>query len=151
MRFQYPSQRLQDWLSQLWVMWRGRRVEPGQIAWLFGPFGDVDVIADHYIERLACEESLQVERRAEGVGLLDSMEEMLGEDVTRLDPAIRGFYERTADFGLEVWSEWCCFCRPFAALIQWLYSRRLQQLNLPLRPLDTSRGITSEIVKLRDG
>jgi len=150
MRFQYQSQRLQDWLSQLWVMWRGRRVDQGAIAWLFGPYGDVDVIADHYIERLAREESLEVERRAEGVGLLDSMEDMLGDDVSRVDPKVRAFYERTADFGLEVWSEWCWFFRPFAALVQRLYSRRLQQLNLPLRPLDTSRGITSEIVKLRD-
>ncbi len=38
---------------------------------------------------------------------------------------------------------------PFGGLIHWLYSRRLQQLNLPLRPLDTSRGIASEILKLR--
>ena len=64
MQFEYPSQRFQDWLSQRWVMWRGRRVTPDEIAWLLGPYGDVDVIADRYVERLAQDESLTVERRA---------------------------------------------------------------------------------------
>ena len=150
MEFQYPSQRLQDWLSQRWVMARGRRVDPREIAWLFGPFGDVDVIADHYIERLASEERLAVERDAHGAGLLDSIEDLLGPDAARLDHRIRGFYERTSDHALEVWSQWSPLFRPFAVLINRLYSRRLHQLNLPLKPLDTSRGITSEVVKLRE-
>ena len=150
MQFEYPSQRLQDWLSQRWVMWRGRCVEPEQIAWLQGPYGDVDVIADRYIERLARDESLTIERKARRAGLVESMEEMLGPRAERLDERVRAFYEHTADHDLEVWSEWSPVFRPFAVLIHHLYSRRLQQLNLPLRPLDTARGITSEIVCLRD-
>lgn len=149
MRFQYPSQRLQDWLSQLWVMARGRKIDPAQTAWLIGPFGDVDVIADHYIQRLARDESLTIERFSPG-GLLESAQDLLGSDAPRLDPRIRAFYEHTARHELEVWSQWSPLFRPFAALVQILYSRRLQQLNLPLDPLDTSRGITSEVVKLRD-
>ena len=41
------------------------------------------------------------------------------------------------------------FCACGGAL-RWLYSRRLQQLNVPLRPLETSRGIASQVMKLRD-
>jgi hypothetical protein len=68
----------------------------------------------------------------------------------RLRPEITSFYERTADHDLEVWSEWNpLFCACGGAL-RWLYSRRLQQLNVPLRPLETSRGIASQIMKLRD-
>ena len=37
MQFEYPSQRLQDYLSQRWVQWRGRRVEPGDIELWVGP------------------------------------------------------------------------------------------------------------------
>ena len=40
--------------------------------------------------------------------------------------------------------------RPFGELVAALFSRRLQQLNLPLSSLDTSQGITSEIVRLAD-
>jgi hypothetical protein len=152
MQFEYPSQRLQDYLSQRWVQWRGRRVEPRDIDWLMGPYGEVDAIADHYIQRLADEEDLTIERHATGAGLLDSAD-AFGLDaatLARLRPEIAHFYERTADHDLEVWSEWSPVFRPFGGMLQTLYSRRLQQLNLPLRPLDTSRGISSEIVKLRD-
>ena len=37
-----------------------------------------------------------------------------------------------------------------AADWQVIFSRRLQQLNMPLSSLDTGRGITSDVVKLRD-
>jgi hypothetical protein len=149
MHYAYPSQRLQDWLSQSWVMFRGRQVERRDIAWLDGPFGDVDVIADAYVERLAADEDLVVERNA-SAGLLPSMRDLLGADVARLDPRVAAFYEHTAEHDLEVWSEWCGAFRPFAVLIHHLYSRRLQQLNLPLRPLDTARGRSSEIIRMHE-
>jgi hypothetical protein len=147
MHYAYPSQRLQDWLSQCWVMFRGQPVDLADVAWLAAPFGDVDVIADTYVERLAADEDLVVERNATA-GLLPSMRELLGDDARRLDPRVAAFYEHTAEHDLDVWSEWCGAFRPFAVLIHHLYSRRLQQLNLPLRPLDTARGLSSEIIRL---
>jgi hypothetical protein len=149
--FEYPSQRFQDWLSQRWVMARGRRVEPREIDWLMGPFGNVDVIGDQYIARLASDESLEIERHDRGVGLMNSIDQF-GLDSScraRLAPQIADFYLRTADHDLEVWSEWNALFRPFGGLLQRVYSRRLQQLNLPLRPLDTARGLRSQIIKLR--
>lgn len=150
--FDYPSQRLQDYLSQRWVMMRGRQINPRDTSWLMGPFGEVDRIGDVYVQRLADEENLVVERHTSGAGLMDSFD-ALALDVAsraRLRPEITGFYERTADHDLEVWSEWNpLFCACGGAL-RWLYSRRLQQLNVPLRPLETSRGIASQIMKLRD-
>ncbi len=132
-------------------MWRGRQINPAETSWLIGPFGDVDVIGDHYVEKLATAESLVVDRQARGVGLIESVGDLglAPEDERRLRAEVAAFYTRTADHDLEVWSEWSPLFRPFGGLIHWLYSRRLQQLNLPLRPLDTSRGITSEILKLR--
>ncbi|MBX3379169.1 MAG: hypothetical protein KF805_03680 [Phycisphaeraceae bacterium] len=149
MVFDYPSQPLQDWLSQRWVMLCGRRVEVSEIPWLLGPFGETDQIGDHYFERLALRESLTIERDVQDGGLMSSMRDLLEDDVDRLHPQIRDFYEHTSQHTLEVWSEWSLLFRPFAGIVQRLYSRRLNQLNLPLRPLDTSRGISSEIVRLR--
>ena len=39
------SPRIQVWLSQRWVMLRGRRVDPADVPWLMGPHGDEDLIA----------------------------------------------------------------------------------------------------------
>jgi hypothetical protein len=151
MQFEYPSQRFQDWLSQRWVMWRGRQIDPDEHPWLMGPFGNVDVIGDRYVQRLADEEGLTVERCTSNAGLLDSIDQLdlTGDERARLLPEIASFYTRTADHDLQAWSQWNWFFRPFGGLLQILYSRRLQQLNLPLKPLDTARGIRSEFLKLR--
>ncbi len=149
---EYPSQPLQDWLSQRWVMLCGRQIDPADFPWLMGPFGEVDVIGDAHIDRLARDENLRVERNSEGVGLLDSVNDLAqdGSLEQRLAQPVTDFYEQTADYDLEVWSEWNPVFKPFGSLIQRIYSRRLQQLNLPQRPFDTSRGISSEIAKLYD-
>ena len=42
---------------------------------------------------------------------------------------------------MEVWSQWCPAMRPFGWLISSIFAKRLQQLNLPLRPLDTAYGL----------
>lgn len=148
--FEYPSQKLQDWLSQRWVMFRGRRINPGEYGWLMGPYGDVDVIADRFIDRLAADEDLvRSEPSVAGLwpnlGLLDSH-----EAAERLKPTIADFYTRTSCFQLESWSRWSPLFRHGGSLIAWLYARRLQQLNLPMDPLDTAYGIQSRIIQLRD-
>ena len=66
----------------------------------------------------------------------------------RIDESVAGFYENTADYELDAWAEWYGVFRPFGSLLAHIFSRRLQQLNVPLSALDTSRGITSEIVQL---
>lgn len=133
-------------------MLRGRRIEPDDVPWLMGPFGEADVIGDQYVQRLADEGNLGVERHASGAGLMDSIASLALDDAARarLRMEVVAFYERTADHDLDVWSEWSPVFRPFGGMLQRLYSRRLQQLNVPLRPLDTSRGMASQILKLRD-
>lgn len=150
--FAYPSQRLQDWLSQQWCICTGRRVNPVDNAWLMGPFGNVDVIEDRYVDLLADAENLTVKKNELGFGLLESINDLnLSQNSSaNLRPEVADFYENTLNYELEVWSQWSKFFRPFAGLITRLYSRRLQQLNLPLDPLDTAYGIRSQIYKLID-
>lgn len=152
MQFSYPSQRLQDWLSQCLCIATGRRIEPSQYDWLMGPFGNVDVIEDRYVEDLARVEGLTIEKNRPGMGIVESLD-CLGFDAqerAKLRPEVADFYEHTFNYEFEVWTQWCQFYRPFAGMLARLYSRRLQQLNLPLAPLDTSRGIRSQIYKLVD-
>lgn len=152
MQFSYPSQRFQDWVSQCCCIATGRRVEPSEIPWLMGPFGNVDVIEDRYVSQIAEAESLTLLKNEPGSGIVDSMEvfELAPEARSRLRPEVVDFYEHTTDYEFEVWTQWCQFYRPFAGLLAMLYSKRLQQLNLPLAPLDTARGIRSQVYKLVD-
>ena len=152
MAFAYPSQRLQDWLSQQWCICTGRRLTSSEATWLTGPYGNVDIIEDQYVGLLAAAENLVIKKNEPGSGLLPSISvlNLSQGDAARLRPEIADFYEHTLNYQLEVWSQWCQFFRPFAGLIARLYSRRLQQLNLPLDPLDTAFGIRSQIYKIVD-
>jgi hypothetical protein len=159
--FAYPSQRLQDWLSQQWVIALGRRIEPAAVPWLAAPYGMVDTIGDSYLERLAASEGLTIERAAkrrrgdepgDGAGLFTI--DQLGLDAAsraRLHPEIAAFYERTTEFELEMWVLWSPWFWAGGSLLRRLYSRRLQQLNLPMNARETSRGLRSEIIRLRAG
>ncbi len=152
MTFAYPSQKLQDWLSQGWCIATGQRFDSNEMGWLKGPFGNVDVIEDKYIALLAEREGLEVHANLPGAGIVESMLELISEPeiFAQIKPEIVDFYENTANYEFEVWTQWCQLYRPFAGMLASLYSRRLQQLNLPQRPLDTSRGIKSTIFKLID-
>jgi hypothetical protein len=60
------------------------------------------------------------------------------------------FYEHTAAYRFEVWSEWYApFSRAAKALIA-LVSREMDQLNIPLHPLETSRGMSNDVIHLCD-
>ena len=52
---------------------------------------------------------------------------------------------------MEVWSQWCPVAWPDSGwLISSFFAKRLQQLNLLLRPLDTAYGIDSQVKTVRD-
>ena len=56
------------------------------------------------------------------------------------------FYQRTCEYDLDAWSQWCGAFQPFGWALAYLFSRRLQQLNVPLSNLDTSLGMTSDVM-----
>jgi hypothetical protein len=140
---------LSDWLTQQWVKVTGRRVPAPLPEWLHGPVGKTSGVGRHFFNDLAAEEGLEVRRNGPTRGLL-ALERLRGPnfDPDRVSPTVRAFYERTSDFEMESWSEWCGFFKPFGRLLAIVFSRRLQQLNVPLDPLDTSGGTTTEVVQL---
>lgn len=140
-----------DKTTQLWVKWAGKRISPEKFDWLLGPIGDADKIADQFVERLANEEELQVEKPTRDAGLLDRFEdlELSDQDMSRLNPEIIDFYTKTTNYKIEFWSSWRGIFRWFGWLLAILFSRRLKQLNLPLDPMDASRGLESQILKLK--
>lgn len=139
-----------DWATQKWVWATGRWVDLTTHPWLSGPVGSTRGVGHDYFDRWAAAENLSVARYRSGKGLLLSFAALAGPefDASTVNPAIAEFYERTADFEIDVWSEWGGLFRPFGFLVSAVFSRRLEQLNLPLSSLDTSWGMTSEVVQV---
>ncbi len=141
-----------DKTTQLWVKWTGKQISPEKYAWLLGPIGDTDMISDQFVEHLAREEGLKVERPTRDAGLLDQFQDLeLSEgDMTRLSPEIIDFYTNTTNYKIEFWSSWKGVFRWFGWILAMLFSRRLKQLNLPLDPMEASKGLESQILKLKN-
>jgi len=141
---------LQDWITQLWVKTTGRKIDIAEHQWLLGPIGKTDKIKDSFIGDLCLKEQLTIQKNGKDFGLMNSVEAwgLPNEQNKKLNQQVVDFYEHTINYNFEVWSSWCSFFYPFGRLLNVIFSKRLQQLNLPLKPLDSSRGIQSNIVKL---
>lgn len=144
-----------DWITQRWVRLTGRRVHMGrEEAWLAGPVGAPQGIGRDFFAALAATERLALRRGAAGDdrGLVPRFADLAAPDFdpARVHPGVADFYARTSAYDLDAWAEWCGVFRPFGRLLALLFSRRLQQLNVPLSGLDTARGITSEVLQLVD-
>ena len=85
-------------------------------------------------------------------GLLPSMSVLDGAGFRAddLDPVVRHFYEHTASWRMEVWTQWSAPFQPGGELISRFFGRRVQQLALPTRPLDVAHGMDSQVVHLLD-
>jgi hypothetical protein len=141
-----------DWMTQRWVQFTGRRVDLARDTWLAGPVGATCGIGRDWLETSARCDKLGVRRGATPVGILPCFENLRTPsfDPDKVDSRVRAFYESTSAYRLDVWSEWSAIFRLGGCLLARLFSRRLQQLNVPLSPLDTSRGVTSEVIQLVD-
>ena len=143
---------LSDWVTQRWVQLTGESVSLSDCPWLEGPVGDVGLIGSAFFRRLAERKNLDFVANGPGRGLIDDFTRLSGPACRPDDVDVRviAFYENTADFEFDIWSEWCGAFRPFGGALAAIFSRRLQQLNVPLSPLDTKLGITSDVVQLKE-
>ncbi|QDV38193.1 hypothetical protein [Tautonia plasticadhaerens] len=142
---------LVDWLTQCWVWATGRRIALADAPWLAGPIGRTRGIGAGFFEELAGREGLEIRRGAD-LGLLPDFDALAAPDFdpAAVSPAVADFYERAGAYELDSWAQWSGWFRPFGGMLATLFSRRLQQLNVPLGGLDTSRGVTSEVLQLVD-
>ncbi|MGN7787953.1 hypothetical protein ACTJIJ_25685 [Niabella sp. 22666] len=152
MGFAYPMQKLQDWITQQWVIWRGRRIEPESYSWLIGPFGNLDAIGEDFIHRFAEKENLVIENNAAIKGIIPSMAKLhlSPEDMSRLSQDVIRFYENTASYDLNFSVQWSPLFKFFGSLLNILFSRRINQLNIPTKSIKDAESIKSEIINLVD-
>jgi hypothetical protein len=140
-----------DLISRSAMLATSRRVPRDSVPWLLGPMAGHDVVGHGWVERAAAELGGRTSRSPDH-GLLPSFASLRGPgfEPSEVDPLIADFYERTASWSLDLWSEWSALAWPFGRAITALWSRRLQQLSLPMRPLDVSMGMDSDVVHIHD-
>lgn len=142
---------LTDWTTQQWVRATGRHLKLSDHPWLDGPVGGTREIGRDFFTSYAASQRLTVFDT--GIhGLLPDFSAL--EDgnpaLASVSRPVKDFYENTSAYTLDAWSEWCAAFRPFGHALSKLFSTRLQQLNVPLSPLDSARGMTSSVVPMRD-
>lgn len=151
MALAYPLQKFQDWFTQQWVILWGRCFEPKDHPWLIGPFGILNGTGIDFVKRLAEAETLIIERDSKNCGLIPSIEALdLSPAKPALSPKVARFYTHTADYELTLSVKWNPFFRPFGILLNWLFSNRINQLNIPTAEGKNAGTIASEIITLVD-
>jgi hypothetical protein len=127
----------------------GRSRLRGELAWLAGPVGTA-TIGDRPYEEVALAEGLAVERNSSTGGLIPDFDQLRGDafDPSLIHPLVREFYEHTASFAMDVWSQSYFPTNIGLYLLVTTISRQVNQLNFPLSPLDTAHGMSSEIISL---
>ncbi len=134
---------LSDWLTQQWVKRTGRSLAP--YPELLGPVGTRRRIGFDQPEQLAQTLHLTLDTPQAGGLLQDTAALFPG-----VHPRVAHFYDQTSLYDLQVWSAWRGPFRPFGWWLGLLFSRRLEQMNVPLDGLDTAWGMRSEVAYLKD-
>lgn len=141
-----------SFLINLWVSWTGRKQNINDIPWLKGPYGKGRYIGGDFYKEFAKENGLSVSMDVQD-GLLSNFLLAVNEQDAnkgRLQEAVRHFYEHTAQYTLDVWSEWYHPVKYFAHILINTVSSGIDQLNIPLKSLETSKGMSNEVIVLRD-
>jgi hypothetical protein len=143
-------QKVQDWLTQQWVILWGRKIDPIAYSWLVGPFGNLDVVGEDFINQFAEREKLTIEREVRTRGLLPTIHSLnLSEaERSRVSPQVKNFYENTGTYDLHFSVKWNPLFRIFGFLIKRLFSNRLNQLNIPTENIKEEQLLKSELISL---
>jgi len=136
-----------EWLVRL----TGRRIHKSEAPWLDCVLGSPGVIGTGVYQKIAEQEKLKLTQPPDA-GLIPDFAVLRGPSFNpdQVDPRILHFYEHAALYKLEVWSE-VYFAGKFVLwLLVEFISRRMDQLNFPISSLEVAKGMTSEIVQLRE-
>lgn len=135
--------------------WRvtGRRVDlDGAEQWLDAPISPSARVGTDWIRVEAARHGGALGADDPEAGLLPAMSVLDGPGfaASELHPLVRDFYEHTASWQMDVWSGWSPVFWPVGELVSRWWGRRVEQLALPMRPLDVAHGMDSTVTPVRD-
>jgi hypothetical protein len=140
--------RFLSFLIQTWLRITGRTVSLAEYPWLDGPIG-TNYIGEEFYGNYAKSKGWNYEVATE-TGVMVDFRELGSEDHPQLKKSVRDFYEKTAQYQMEIWSKAYSPMKLFAKLIIRPISKEINQLAVPLDPMEASRGITNDIIRLFD-
>ena len=148
----HKKQSLQDWITQQWVILFGKKIDPTEQKWLLGPFGGLNGIGVKFIEQLADKEQLEIDNRNRDKGLIQSIYQLNlpKDDMLTLSQKVIDFYQKTANYDLQLKVKWNPFFKIFGVLLRVIFSKRIEQLNIPINGVEDAAALTSEIIHLID-
>lgn len=152
MGFAKPKQNVQDWITQQWVITFGKPIDSENEKWLLGPFGSTNGIGKKFIHELAKKEQLVVDDIQYNKGLIQSINELnlpKGK-LSLLSKEVIDFYENTSNYNLELKVKWNPLFKGFGILVKLFFSKRIKQLNVPLRNQKKSPELTSDVIQFLD-
>ncbi len=134
-----------------WVRLCGQRTSLKDSPWLQSPLGSRGKIGAQFYKSLAKRENLTLQM-APDAGLLTDFSTLRGPDFDpdKVDPRIRDFYEHTALYEFDVWSEANLWTRLFLWVLTRFVSQNMDQLNFPVSSLELAHGMSSEVLPLYD-
>jgi len=148
----YRKQSLQDLITQQWVILFGKKIDKTEHKWLLGPFGGTSGIGLKFIKHLAEKEHLIIDNVKKDKGLIQSIDQLnlSQNELNALSQYVVDFYQNTANYDLELKVKWNPFFKVFGILLRILFSKRIEQLNVPIKNIKDSTKLTSEIIHLFD-
>ncbi|WP_307816422.1 hypothetical protein [Nocardioides limicola] len=135
--------------------WRavGRPIDvSGPQDWLRAPVSAGVTVADGWLAAEAELAGGRVVEGEDGAGLLPDLAVLDGPGFAAADvhPRIRAFYEHSSDWRMEVWAGWSPVFWLGGEVVSRLFGKRVQQLALPMRPLDVAHGMDSRVSVIHD-
>jgi hypothetical protein len=139
-----------EWGIRIWIHVFGKKLAKADAGWLSAPMGPPGRVGPGFYDDYARANGFEKRFNAPDTGLLPDFGALTGPafDAAKITALVRDFYERTVQYKLDAWSQWSKLFKPFAWMLISFVSRRMDQLNLPVDPLDTSRGMSSDVIQL---
>jgi hypothetical protein len=146
------KQSLQDWITQQWVILFGKKIDKTEHNWLLGPFGEINGIGLKFIEQLAEKEHLIIDNQKKDKGLIESIDQLnlSKNELNALSQEVIDFYQNTSNYDLQLKVKWNLIFKGFGLLVRLIFSKRIEQLNVPIQNVEDASGLTSEIIQLLD-
>ncbi len=132
-----------DWLTQLWNIVLGRKLEAESDSWLASPIGRANEYPDRFIERISRDLQRVPSNHSASRGLLTH------EDLSdlNLNPRILDFYTRTSSFELEVEAHWRKGLTFLGIWASRLFTKRIEQFQLPESNKGARQKFSSQIIE----
>ncbi|UCF26595.1 MAG: hypothetical protein JSW42_07965 [Chloroflexota bacterium] len=123
------------------------RVPKEEIKYVVPFEANSNYIGADYFKDLARSEEGQFTRNLEGIGIVESMDNMRGPafNADLVHPLIRDFYEHTSNYKLNITPEWELRFKPLFWIFKRFIAQPIGQANLPFNTEEAQQGVVSYI------